>query len=488
MLCPECKIERLRKRYTSEELQAIAQKYAPNLIFTDKFKTKSGQVNYKCSICGTVGKTSVVVLERSREGSIYCVNCNNRRKKTKDEFTNQIKKYNENLCAVSEYMGANEKIKVKCTICGNIMIHKTPHDWFKNYKCYYCDKQPFNPNVENYSNYVIRNYGKDYSFLSNEWYGAKTNHLYYCNIHNEEFWQTPDNFIPERAQCPKCAEIRKVKWVKARTKEHNQYVAELGRVSPEIEVLGKYKSNTYPIAVRCRKCLHEWAPTAGPLLYQKTKCPKCVGALMTAKDFKKRVKANSPSLEIVGRFTRGDTLIRVRCKKCGFEWDGIKDVLIRGCGCKMCHYTGTSRQELMVYFAIKELFPKSEVLWRNHKLIHKELDIVIPSKGIAIEPGYFGWHKDKIDVDFNKEIECENIGIKLFTIYFSCQNAKISVPFKHLMCINKEASTKDEIIDLTMSIIEWIATEENWGNKYKHINYNEIWKKVNDLKLRKSSI
>ena len=57
----------------------IAKRYAPNLIFIDDFKTKSGKVNYRCSICENTGKTSVTILERTKEGTIYCGKCNNRR-------------------------------------------------------------------------------------------------------------------------------------------------------------------------------------------------------------------------------------------------------------------------------------------------------------------------------------------------------------------------------------------------------------------------
>lgn len=483
VLCVKCKGEIRKKKYTSEELNTIAKMYAPNLIFKDDFKTKSGKVNYRCSICENTGKTSVTILERAKKGTIYCSKCNNRRKKTKEEFTEELKTHNPNLIAVSEYIEANEKICVKCENCGNSMNHKTPHEWLKNYKCYYCDNQAFNQNVENYGDYMLRNYGENYSFKSDKWHGSKTKHLFYCNLHNEEFWQTPDTFKPEKAQCSKCAAIRKTKWVKERTKEHDQYVAELGKVSPEIEILGKYKKNTDPIAVRCRNCLHEWAPTAGPLLHQRTKCPKCSGALLTAEDFKKRVMNNSPSVKIVGKFYRGKDSIMVRCKKCNLEWEAKKDVLIRGCGCKMCHCTGTSRQELMIYYTVKELFPELEVLWRDRNYINKELDIVIPDKKIAIEPGHFAWHKDKLDLDLSKEMDCEKLGIKLFTCYFSCQNAEIPIPFKRLMCVDDEPKTAYEIIALTMKVIEWIAKEENWGDEYKHINYERIWKLINNIKI-----
>ena len=102
VLCVKCKGEIRKKKYTSEELKTIAKMYAPNLIFKNDFKTKSGKVNYRCSICENTGKTSVTILERAKKGTIYCSKCNNLRKKTKEEFTEELKTHNPNLIAVSE--------------------------------------------------------------------------------------------------------------------------------------------------------------------------------------------------------------------------------------------------------------------------------------------------------------------------------------------------------------------------------------------------
>ena len=391
-LCGKCK-KNIRKRYTSEELLAIATLYAPNLSFLTDFRTKTGDVQYRCKICGYEGKTAVIILERSKKGEIYCPRCNMRVKKSDREFEEVLINKNIHLHLASTYQGMHEKVDVKCDRCKKTWSYKTPSQWKESPMCYLCDDQPFNPALESYGDFVRRKYGEKYIVLTETWLGAKKNHLYYCKEHGEEFWQTPDNFNQHYASCPTCKKIRDQKWIKERTKDHKEYVKQLRMVSPEIEVLGRYRSSTRPLAVRCTACAHEWAPSAGPLLYQKTKCPICSGAELTAKAFKSRVKKASPGLRIIGKFTRGRNLIKVQCEKCKENWDANKTVLLRGCGCSKCQRAGTSRQELMLLHSIKNLCCQQTVLWRNRSLIKKELDIVIPHKNTAIEIGHYYHHR-----------------------------------------------------------------------------------------------
>ena len=42
-----------------------------------------------------------------------------------EEFNRRLEENNANLIAVSDYMGRNNKIYVKCKKCNNLMGHKT---------------------------------------------------------------------------------------------------------------------------------------------------------------------------------------------------------------------------------------------------------------------------------------------------------------------------------------------------------------------------
>lgn len=74
-----------------------------------------------------------------------------------EEFNRRLEESNANLTAVSDYMGRNNKIYVKCKKCNNVMGHKTPFTWlYGSSKCYYCNNLPFSEAIETlflYSNW-----------------------------------------------------------------------------------------------------------------------------------------------------------------------------------------------------------------------------------------------------------------------------------------------------------------------------------------------
>lgn len=88
---------------------------------------------------------------------------------------------------------------------------------------------------------------------------------------------------------------------------------------------------------------------------------------------------------------------------------------LRGCGCYICN-DHVSKAEL----EIGDFLEQFVLIERNNrKLIPPlELDIVIPSKKIAIEYCGLYWHSDKEEYyHLNKFLECEKIGYQLITIF-----------------------------------------------------------------------
>ena len=57
-------------------------------------------------------------------------------------------------------------------------------------------------------------------------------------------------------------------------KTHEQFVLEASVKNPDIEVLGQYNGSGKRVRVRCKKCGHEWSPTASNIL-QGFGCQKC---------------------------------------------------------------------------------------------------------------------------------------------------------------------------------------------------------------------
>lgn len=55
---------------------------------------------------------------------------------------------------------------------------------------------------------------------------------------------------------------------------HEQFVNELNKINPDIEVIGQYTKVNERINVRCRVCGKEWSPMPYSLLSGKG-CPHC---------------------------------------------------------------------------------------------------------------------------------------------------------------------------------------------------------------------
>lgn len=123
----------------------------------------------------------------------------------------------------------------------------------------------------------------------------------------------------------------------AKKKAHEQYVKELAEVNPALEVIGEYKHSHIPIRIRCKKCGHDWEVLPYNLL-RGTGCPKCALAKRrkSRKQFIREVMKINPNIKIIGPYKNTDTPIECECLICGYHWRPRPSVLIRGSGCPRC--------------------------------------------------------------------------------------------------------------------------------------------------------
>lgn len=119
-------------------------------------------------------------------------------------------------------------------------------------------------------------------------------------------------------------------------KTPEEFVAQMGQVAPEVEVLGSYVDARTKVSVRCRSCGGEWEATPNHLL-RGAGCPRCAGTRAVApEDFVARVASLAPTVEIVSSYVNARTRVRVRCGVCGNEWDPFPKSLLQGYGCPVC--------------------------------------------------------------------------------------------------------------------------------------------------------
>lgn len=227
-------------------------------------------------------------------------------------------------------------------------------------------------------------------------------------------WSPQAGSLQQGKGCPRCAGK-----LKRTTK---QFVSELEEKKPSIEVLGNYVDTSTKIEVRCKNCGHVWsAPPV--MLLSKSGCPKCAGnQKKTTQEFCSDLEAINPNIEVIGEYVTSKTKLEVSCKRCGWKWKATPNVLLRGSGCPNCYRGSTSYLEQCIYVSLCHILGADQVQNRDRSAIGAELDIYVPSKCLAIEPGAWHWHKPALKGDWGKRVLCQQNGIRLITIYDSCRD------------------------------------------------------------------
>ena len=179
-----------------------------------------------------------------------------------------------------------------------------------------------------------------------------------CKIDGCMWSSTPDNLLRGKG-CPKCAGVKK--------KTHEEFVAELKEISPDIGVVGKYKGNKKKVKCQCLTCGDEWEPTPSALL-RGTRCPKCFGnKKKTHKEFVNQMKNTNPNIEIIGKYVGALAKIKCKCMLCGNIWDTRPSVLLSNYGCPHCartkerSYSPRKTHEEFVKL-IREINPNIEII------------------------------------------------------------------------------------------------------------------------------
>ena len=149
-------------------------------------------------------------------------------------------------------------------------------------------------------------------------------------------------------------------------------------------------------------------------------CPYCSGRLVSKKNsliglFADIAKEFHPTKNMNVRLEDVTAYSQKKlwwiCKR-GHEWAAIVSNRTKGRGCPYC-YSQVSKNELRIYAELKTVFEDVELKKRIDGL---ECDILIGSLGIAIEYDGVYWHKNKENIDRQKNIKLATLGIKLMRV------------------------------------------------------------------------
>ena len=119
-------------------------------------------------------------------------------------------------------------------------------------------------------------------------------------------------------------------------KTHEEYVAEVRNINPNIEVVGRYIGAHTKIKHRCLVDKYEWLVTPNNILKGKG-CPKCSNHIKrTHEQYIEEVSLLNSNIEVLGEYINNTTPILHRCTIHNVEWNAIPINILRGHGCRQC--------------------------------------------------------------------------------------------------------------------------------------------------------
>lgn len=154
----------------------------------------------------------------------------------------------------------------------------------------------------------------------------------------ENQWKPIASNIMNGENCPICANNNRIKKL---TGNLDQFIEQLSKINPDVEVIGKYKNKNTKVLCRCKVCQHEWNVLPSKLL-RGQHCPNCANKhrndnrRKTHEEFIKELAGISPNIDVLDRYKNIESKILVHCKDCSYEWETAPINLLVGKNCPKC--------------------------------------------------------------------------------------------------------------------------------------------------------
>lgn len=321
-----------------------------------------------------------------------------KKRKTHEEYVNELTIKNPTVEAVDQYIDAKTKITHHCLI-HDVYWSAMPSNILKGCGCSECQKAKAGlKNGKTHEQYVKELHEKNPNIIViGKYAGANTPTLHECVIDGYQWMARPANILSGKG-CPKCAgnlqltpqEYRErlymvnpniialddyagahvkirfqclmdgyiwsaqpnsvirgcgcPKCAKNQIKTHEEYIHEVALVNPDIEVVEKYINAKTPILHRCKIDGYEWHASPTNIL-QGHKCLKCVGqAPITHDEYVERLLRANPDIEPLEKYSGAHIKILHKCKIDGYEWYITPANALRERGCPQCKESSGERR------------------------------------------------------------------------------------------------------------------------------------------------
>lgn len=333
------------------------------------------------------------------------------KKKTNEQFIEEIKVKNPNIMPLEPYINARKPIQFKCSICGNIW-KGIPNNVLRGEGCSVCaNNRAFS--TEEFINRLSA-INQNITIVG-KYINSKTPIRYVCKICGTENEAFPYSLLRGHG-CNNCARVLRSK---KRSKTDEKFRDELKSINPMIETISPYTKRNIPLRCQCRMCGYVFYATPGALLSGK-KCDQCkIGRASLIKSntaFLSELAKKNPNIEPLEEYKGASAKIYFECKECGNIWPSRPQQLLRWQGCPKCQKRWqTSFPEQAIFYYIQKKYADAINSFKSG-FGQSEIDIYIPSINVGIEYDGRNWHKGNGEKEIKKYEICKRNNIFLIRI------------------------------------------------------------------------
>lgn len=193
--CPNCSVA---YRRTNDEFIRDLHKINPNIDPLDQFTIVDNRMRFKCRICGHEWSTTATHVLCGTG----CPKCNGGVRKTHKEFASQASEVHPEIEILSEYIGCDSLVKVRCSNCGEVFDIKASKLLQDNPCCKTCiGKKKYEDDLE-YFLTTIPLVNPDITVLG-EFVSNYDKIRVKCNLCGHE-WDIVSRYLFNKCTCPKC--------------------------------------------------------------------------------------------------------------------------------------------------------------------------------------------------------------------------------------------------------------------------------------------
>lgn len=245
------------------------------------------------------------------------------KRKTTEEYKNELQLINNDLELLSEYTGNHNKVKVKCLVC-EYVFEGDASNFLKGHGCPKCANVRRSKNqARSHNDFVekLKDIQPTLEVLST-YKNSVTKITVLCKTCGNKYDSLPSNLLKGYG-CKQCY-LNGIK----RTRE--EFCMEVEKINPNMVIGDDYIDGKHKVTTTCKICGYSRKVVGNNFLNKKCECPKCNGNIkLTDEEFKENVRKLNPNITVKTSYNGADKRVSCECKVCGYNWSSIANALIR---------------------------------------------------------------------------------------------------------------------------------------------------------------